>query len=328
MPVYRGEQFVAAAIESVLAQTYRSFELVIVNDGSPDGSARKISRFIDHPQIRYIEQANAGVAAARNTGLGNARGDLIALLDQDDLWLPAKLERQVAFLNAHAGVGLVHSRVECINAAGETCPCTGAIWVYPFEGLCAGRLLLGNGIAPLTVLTRRVCIDDVGGFDQRFAPADDWELWMRIARRHAFGFMDEATARYRVHEENVSKDHLTMQQTVLSVIDSICERFPDVPRSVSAEELALARGRALSWAAETLERRGRRSEARKYWKEAYRTTGDFDALLALVGMSVDRRRNVHNSLRGSPRLRRLLTWYSYKASTKIRTRARAGEGNG
>src|SRR5262245_16815658 len=172
MPVYGGERFVAAAIESVLAQTYRSFELVVVNDGSPDESARVISHFLPHPQIRYLEQSNACVAAARNKGLANSRGVFVGLLDQDDLWLPTKLERQVAYLDAHPGVGLVHSHVECIDAAGEICTCTGAIAIHPFEGLCAGRLLLGNAIAPLTVLMRKECIDDVGAFDQRFAPAD------------------------------------------------------------------------------------------------------------------------------------------------------------
>ncbi len=315
MPVYRGEQFVAAAIESVLAQTYRSFELLIINDGSPDNSAQTISRFLPHPQIQYIEQTNAGVAAARNTGLAHAKGAFVALLDQDDLWLPAKLERQIAYLDAHPQVGLVHSRVECIDAAGNICSCSGAISVHAFEGFCAGRLLLGNGIAPLTVLICRSCIDDVGGFDQRFAPADDWELWMRIARRYAFGFMEEVTARYRVHEEMVSKDHFKMQRTVLSIMDSICRRFPDVPQSVRPEELAVARARSLSWAAEALESRGRRTEARMYRKQAYRVGGDLDALLALFGMPVRMRGSVQNALSVTPRLRRHLAWYAYKVFT-------------
>jgi glycosyltransferase involved in cell wall biosynthesis len=208
MPVYRGERFVSAAIESVLAQTHRSFELVIVNDGSPDGSAREIERFLPHPQIGYIEQPNAGVAIARNTGLANATGAFIALLDQDDIWLPDKLERQVAYLTALPEVGLVHSRVECVDAAGNPRPCAGAIWIYPFEGLCAGRMLLGSAIAPATVVVRRSCIDNVGPFDQSFAPADDWELWIRIARRYRLGFLDEVTTRYRFHGENVSRDQL------------------------------------------------------------------------------------------------------------------------
>src|SRR5438067_8321397 len=115
-PVYRGERFVAATIQSVLAQTYRDWELVIVDDGSPDDSAGIIDGYLPHPQIRFIRQANAGVAAARNTGIANARGEFVALLDQDDLWLPDKLERQLLYLNARPDVGFVHSRVDCIDA--------------------------------------------------------------------------------------------------------------------------------------------------------------------------------------------------------------------
>ena len=314
MPVYRGKEFVAAAMESVLAQTYRSFELIVVNDGSPDASADVIAQFLPHKQIKYIEQENAGVAAARNTGLARSSGQFIALLDQDDLWLPTKLERQVAYLNAHPNKGLVHSRVECIDASGEPCTCEGAISVYPFEGLCAGRLLLGNGIAPLTVLMRSECVREVGGFDQKFAPADDWELWLRIARRYEFGFMDEITARYRVHAENISKDHAQMQKTVLSIVDSICERFPDVAQSLSPQDLLIARSRSLSWVAEALERRGQRREARSYWKSAYKHSGDVDALLALIGMAPGKRRTTLNALSHMPRTRRAIAWYLFKLS--------------
>lgn len=316
MPVYRGEAFVAAAIDSVLVQTYRSYELVIVNDGSSDHSSEVIARFLPHPRIRYIEQPNAGVAAARNTGLANASGSFVALLDQDDLWLPQKLEHQVAYLHARPDVGLVHSRVECIDAAGKPCSCVKAIGVLPLDGFCAGRLLIGNGIAPLTVLMRRTCIDDVGGFDQRFAPTDDWELWLRIARRHAFGFMDEVTARYRVHNDMVSKDRLKMEQAALSLIDSICERFPDVPQSISRKELARARARSLVSAAAALEASNRRSEARAYWKKAYGANGDVEAALALLGISAKWRGRVQ--LRGTA-LRRLVEWYLHKARQSVQT---------
>jgi glycosyltransferase involved in cell wall biosynthesis len=317
MPVYRGERYVAAAIESVLAQTYRSFELVIVNDGSPDGSAREIARFLPNPQIRYIEQQNTGVAAARNTGIAAATGELIGLLDQDDLWLPDKLARQVTYLASHPEIGLVHSRVECIDAAGHPRSCIGAIWVHPYEGLCAGRMLLGSGIAPVTVLVRSTCIEDVGGFDQRFAPADDWELWMRVARRHSLGFLDEVTARYRFHGQNISGDQLIMQRTIVKVMDAICERFPDVPKSVSPTKLALARSVALCRAAEALEERGESAEARMYWKESYKTSGDIEDLMALLGISAQKRLSLRKVLEKTPRLRRIFSWYLYKACTRF-----------
>jgi len=316
MPVYRGERFIAAAIESVLAQAYRDFEIVIVNDGSPDESARIISQFLPHPQIRYIEQQNAGVAAARNAGVAHANGAFIGLLDQDDLWLPNKLARQVSYLYSHPEIGLVHTRVKCIDGDGAPRSCAGAIGVYPYEGLCAGRLLLGNVIAPVTVLLRSECIDDVGTFDQRFAPADDWELWMRIARRHPIGFIDEETACYRFHGENVSSDQLKMQRAVLNIIDAICERFPDVAESVSPAELAYARSVALGGAAEALEERGRKAEARRYRKESFKTSGSIDDLLALLLIPAARRQRIRKFLNATPGLRRRLTWYLYKAVSK------------
>jgi glycosyltransferase involved in cell wall biosynthesis len=317
MPVYNGERFVAAAIESVLAQTYQAFELVIVNDGSPDGSAKEIDHFLPHPKIRYVEQDNRGVASARNVGIAKGSGDLIALIDQDDLWLPEKLKRQTDYLAVHPNVGLLHSRVECIDGHGKLRPCTNAIWVYPFEGMCAGRLLLGNGIAPVTVVLRRVCVDDVGMFDPCFAPADDWELWIRIARRYPVGFLDEVTARYRFHDQNISQDQLKMQLVVLKIIESISDRFPDVRAGVSAQQVAVARSNALRGVAKALEQRGKHTESRRYWGEVLRTSHDIEASLALYGMRASQRRRVEQWLAGSPRLERAIAWYLYKAATRI-----------
>ncbi len=325
IPVYRGAPYVVAAIESALEQTYQPVELVVINDGSPDNSAREIARFLPHPRIRYLEQQNSGVANARNTGIDNSTGALIALLDQDDLWLPTKLERQVAYLDAHPEVGLVHSRVDCIDRFGAAYSCDGAIWVYPFEGLCAGRLLLGNGIAPVTVLMRASCIDDVGKFDQRFAPADDWELWMRIARHHSLGFLDEVTAHYRFHGDNVSRDQLLMQLTVLKIMDAVCARFPDVAESIGVTEVATARSRTLGLIAQALEARGRGGEARTYWKEAYRTGRDLETLLAWLGVSSGARQRAATLLDGKPRLNRILSWYLYKATTAVWARSGAPE---
>jgi glycosyltransferase involved in cell wall biosynthesis/2-polyprenyl-3-methyl-5-hydroxy-6-metoxy-1,4-benzoquinol methylase len=317
MPVYKGERFVAAAIESVLAQTYQAFELVIVNDGSPDGSAKEINYFLPHPKIRYVEQDNHGVAGARNVGIAKGTGDLIALLDQDDVWLPEKLKRQTDYLAVHPNVGLLHSRAECIDARGKPRPCTDALWVHPFEGMCASQLLLGNGIAPLTVVLRRSCVDDVGAFDPSFAPADDWELWIRIARRHPVGFLDEVTARYRVHDQNISHDQLKMQRAVLKIIDSISDRFPDVLFGVSAEQVAVARSNALRGVAKTLEQHGKRIESRRHWREVSRTSHDLEASLALYGMPASQRKRVERWLAGSPRLERIIAWYLYRAATII-----------
>jgi hypothetical protein len=112
----------------------------------------------------------------------------------------------------------------------------------------------------------------------------------------------------------VSKDRFKMECALLSIIDSICERFPDVPQSVRAGELARARSRSMRSAAEALERRGEHAQARRYWKQAYREKANIDALLALLGISAEWRRRVQ--FRGTS-VRRILTWYSYKATARL-----------
>lgn len=320
MPVYGGERFVAEAIASVLAQSYPSLELVVVNDGSPDDSAREIARFLPHPKIRYIEQKNGGVANARNAGIAVARGSMLALLDQDDLWLPDKLQRQVAYLHANPEVGMVHSRVGCIDAAGAARSCEGAIQVYPFTGQCAGRLFAGNAIAPLTVLMRRSCVEEVGVFDQQFAPADDWHLWLRIARRYSLGFLDTITAKYRFHDANVSQDQLVMHRAVLRVMAAISQQFPDVPESMNPADLAAARSRMLKLTAEALVTRGQHREARGYWRQAFTNDGDVEALLAMLSVPAGLRKRLDKALGSVPRLDKKLRWYSYKAGMRYGAR--------
>jgi hypothetical protein len=201
-----------------------------------------------------------------------------------------------------------------MDAAGHACTCEGSIWVFPFEGNCAERLLLGNGIAPLTVLMRRQCVDDVGVFDQGLAPADDWDLWLRLADRYPVGFIDEVTARYRVHDHNASKDHLTMQRAVLRIMEAAPARLPNTMRNISASALAAARSLALRRAAEACETGLKAQEARAYWREAYKVSGEPGALLALIGIAPSQRARIERLITNHPRLGRLARWYSFKVS--------------
>jgi hypothetical protein len=206
-----------------------------------------------------------------------------------------------------------------MDATGQPCSCARAIAVLPVAGRCAGSLLLGNGIAPLTVLIRKSCIEHVGAFDQRFAPVDDWDLWLRIARVYALGFLDEVTARYRVHDLMVSKDRFHMAQAVLRLMDSICQRFPDIPQSIRRSALARARSRVLMSAADALERSGKVAESRAYWKQAYAMSHDAEALMALLGIPPKWRARAQ--LRGTT-VRRVTEWYLHKlrlAATRLYT---------
>jgi glycosyltransferase involved in cell wall biosynthesis len=293
LPVYNGERFLARTIESVLAQTYAAAELVIVNDGSTDGSARVIDAYRASGRLTVIEQANQGVASARNAALAASNGQLIALIDQDDTWLPDKLERQVAYMAAHPDIGLLHARIECVDSHDRAMSCEGWIYVDDYEGMCADRLLAGNGLVPLTVMVRRTCLDDVGGFDQAFAPADDWHLWLRIAVRYPLGMLDAVVGRYRVHDANESKNVLKMMMAAIRVMEWFQATYPAEARRASAPAVD---GRLLSFyekASELLSADGRVAEA---------------ATMAERARGLERR-SLWQHGRLPTRQRRLVRWY-------------------
>jgi glycosyltransferase involved in cell wall biosynthesis len=225
MPVYNGERYIVSAIESVLAQTYKNFEIVIVNDGSTDNSREKLSAYRQLPFVQYIEQDNRGVAAARNTAIRKATGELIAFLDQDDLWLPEKLDIQVDYLRQHTDVPLVHANLGHINENGEPIQ---VIWPTDVEGSCFRELFLWNRIAVPTVVVRRQCLSEVGLFNENLAGSDDYDMWLRIAQRFPIGRIARVLALYRFHGKNVSRDKLLMIRREWDVISSTIERVPEV----------------------------------------------------------------------------------------------------
>jgi glycosyltransferase involved in cell wall biosynthesis len=267
IPVYKGAAFIALSIESVLAQSHLDLDLIIVNDGSPDNSVAVIQPYFADPRVKYIEQQNAGVAAARNTGIRAATGDYIALLDQDDLWLPDKLACQVEYLDKHPEIALVHSNIHFIGEAGERIPDPEWAWVAPTYGQVLPELVQWNRICTCTVLLRKSVLEQVGLFRQELAPADDWDLWLRVAARHPIGFVDAVTACYRVHQGNESRNLLKMQEAEIRVVETFIREHP------GAVGDAITRAKLFSLYSEAallLERAGRHAEARSYWLHAMR----------------------------------------------------------
>jgi glycosyltransferase involved in cell wall biosynthesis len=225
IPLYKGERYIAKAVQSVLDQTFQNFELIIVNDGSPDNCKEIIQSYLRDPRVKYIEQLNAGVANARNTGIRHATGDYLAFLDQDDLWHVTKLAKQVDFMEKHPEAALSHCNVGFIDAEGRTLATPAWAWVKETTGHCAEDLILANRIATLTVLLRRSCIDKIGMFRQELAPADDWDLWLRLSVCYSFGFIPELLGYYRLHGNNESKKFLKMRIAETRVIERfVCEQ--------------------------------------------------------------------------------------------------------
>ncbi len=197
MPMYNAAPFVGAAVRSILAQTVRDFELLIVDDASTDGSA-EIVRAIPDERIRILHsETSLNAAGARNIALREARGEFIAFLDADDIAEPVRLTTQLRVLRDSC-IGIVASRVALMDESGT--PCGQNFAPRPGEEIPA-TLLFENCFALSSITARRASLQP---FDPRFAPAEDYELWARIARATGFHICPEPLTRYRTHPGGIS----------------------------------------------------------------------------------------------------------------------------
>lgn len=216
IPAYNGERFLADAIESVLAQDYRPFELLIVDDGSTDGTMAVASRFARANGVRVLHQKNAGVSAARNTAAKAAQGTILAFLDQDDRWTHRKLSAQVQPLVDDPSIDYTigHQRI-CVEDGTET-----PRWLE-LSGLPDEHL----GHFPGTLVVRREAYQRIGGFRPGTEPAEgaDWFLRANEAglRKHV---MSDVVLLKRIHDRNQSADQVFVRQQVLEAIRSSLAR--------------------------------------------------------------------------------------------------------
>ncbi|HEV2349354.1 MAG TPA: glycosyltransferase [Terriglobia bacterium] len=202
IPVYNGEKYIEEALESVLGQTFQNIEIIVVNDGSTDGTEQRVGKYTG--RITYIAQTNQGQTAARRNGLNHSRGAWIAYLDCDDVWLPRKLERQVQFLEAHPEYGIVTTDVESFDKAGVTRPSLKAECNIT-NGHVLTELLFSNWISPSAALIKRDCFEKVANLAAEPPEyGEDWLMWLQIAAHFPVYFIDEVLVRHRVHPESIS----------------------------------------------------------------------------------------------------------------------------
>ncbi|MGQ0736170.1 MAG: glycosyltransferase [Acidobacteriota bacterium] len=202
MAVYNGERHLAAAIDSILAQTHRDFEFIVVDDGSTDGSRAIVERAKD-PRIRLIALGrNVGLSAALNEGLAAATSPLVARQDADDLSEPRRLEHQLAVMTARPEVALLGTRATALNEDGTR---AGLVWRPTGVASIRWYSLFDNPFAHTSVMFRtRVVRDELGGFDARHDPfSQDYGVWCRVIARHAFANLPDALVRYRVHGASI-----------------------------------------------------------------------------------------------------------------------------
>ena len=218
MSVYNGERFLSEAIESVLAQSWRDFEFLLLDDGSNDGSLAIMQRFAAlDPRIRVIARENRGLVASLNQLLAEARAPLIARMDADDVCLPERFARQIGFFAANPQHGVVGSLTDDIDERGQPYtmvpanhPLTHEIFLERIES--RGQLL-----AHPTVMYRRDVVLSVGGYHAAFRHCEDYDLWLRLAHRTRIANLPEKLLRYRHYADQVSNRHALEQQIGVAV---------------------------------------------------------------------------------------------------------------
>ncbi|MGQ0543113.1 MAG: glycosyltransferase family 2 protein [Blastocatellia bacterium] len=208
IPTYNYARFIAEAIDSVLAQTYPISEIIVVDDGSTDGTEDVVRRFGE--RVRYIKQKNAGVCAARNNGVEKSSGELIAFLDADDTWLPEKIEKQVEKFTGNKEIGLVHCGMrEFDSGTGETI----MLRLEGGEGWLAEDMVLWEkpvvNVSGSIIVVSRKAFYDVGRFDTELKVGEDWDFCYRVAKLYKVGFVPEALVNYRNHGVNA---HLNVSE--------------------------------------------------------------------------------------------------------------------
>ncbi|MDQ1521071.1 MAG: hypothetical protein QOI55_2144, partial [Actinomycetota bacterium] len=194
----------------------------VVDDGSTDGTGDVVATYANRG-VRGVRQANAGAGAARDAGVRHSRGSLVAFLDSDDTWLPDKVTRQVAHFRAHPHVALVGGAyLQCDerNEATAFIPAPRVAAGHLFE-----RLLVENFIATSTAVVRRTCLEAVGGFG-RLPLGQDWDTWLRIARRYAIGFVPDVVALRRAHRDSIS--HARADERVAADAAIVAAHLPAV----------------------------------------------------------------------------------------------------
>jgi Glycosyl transferase family 2 len=241
IPAYNTAKYIGDTLESVFGQTYKDFEVIVVNDGSPDTDALEtvLEKYFD--RIVYLKQENRGLGAARNLGLRAARGEYVALLDSDDMWLPEYLACQMKMFNQTPAPDMVSADAELF---GDTVDAGKSFWeLYPPQGSATLKTLLTRDCAifPSCTVARRQVILEAGLFDENFRAVADFDVFLRIAYGGArLALQRKVLARRRVHGGALTAGEVTIQRAEVRVLDKL-ERTLQLPPDIL---LALQQRRA------------------------------------------------------------------------------------
>jgi glycosyltransferase involved in cell wall biosynthesis len=233
IPAYNAEKYLEETLASVRAQTFSDYEILVVDDGSTDRTVQIAS---DFGGVKLLLQQNRGSAAARNTGIRAARGAYVAFLDADDIWLPSKLEKQVAHLQAHPRTEWSYTDALVFDMPARRTVCQIGRRIRLHEGEILRPLLLRSFIPSATPVVKKTALMEAGLFDERRERrfAEDWSMWLRIAERHPVKLIDEPLAMIRMHTDNRSQlaDPFERYRSARAILEQIMERNPGAAAGV------------------------------------------------------------------------------------------------
>ena len=226
IPAYNASAYIRETLASVAIQGLVLAKIIIVNDGSNDNTSEVVTQFVtEHPslQIQIINQANAGLSAARNAGIRASTAPFIALLDADDVWVADKLNKQLTVFNQSSNdrLGLVYCGYSLINQNSTPLPSSIGVIKPKLRGEASKKLLTGNFISGSgsAVLIKSEVFQKVGLFDESLRAGEDWDMWLRITQQFHVDFCHEDLVLIRLHENNMQKDSLRMLTAELMILN-------------------------------------------------------------------------------------------------------------
>lgn len=316
VPAFNCEQYISAAVESVLKQDYLDYELLVVDDGSTDGTVQSLEGF--RRQLLIIRQQNRGVAAARNAGLRAASGDFVAFLDADDWWFPGRLRAQIKAMSCFPDAGLAFSDFCVSDVFGTVTMKSGIRWKYRalhdgttmawsqifarsatidgngscgeprqaqiYCGNVAKTLFRGNFINTSSVLVRRGAIIEAGGFDESLGTEEDYDCWLKIARYWSFVYVDQPLVGFRRRPGQLTSSDAgeRVARNALTVAERASERMG---AEIGQEEIR----RRLSILQRDIGviclRSGRKAEARQFFTLSRHNNSDDFIVRVLSGVT-------------------------------------------
>jgi glycosyltransferase involved in cell wall biosynthesis len=224
IPVYNSSRFINEALESVFTQTFKDYEIILVDDGSTDNTRQIIEKYSD--KLIYFRQENGGPAKARNFGIKKSRGKFIAFLDADDIWLPLKLERQIDAFKKNPELGMVATDNSLFDEKGVYRKSVGKK-DYLLKGDIVRNILIHSGVVTPTVMVRREVFDALGLFEEQLRIAEDDNMWIRISSHYDIDVIDEPLAKIRDHQFRTMRTSGNLAQYVEKNMQLLTSNYGD-----------------------------------------------------------------------------------------------------